>query len=800
MEEEMERANVQCLSDVVGLQRACQTENLRFSTETNKFLVYETLQKLGPSAAQKLISKLVDDGFIQWEEDKDYEVEDILDHADEDISVVKDHQPDEDVCVMVRVLGVFQGKRYYLIKWEGWSHFHNSWEPAENLHCPSVIADYLALYAKRRAKLPAKRSVPQVWESAQVAKRRKVDEIFHKLWCSPLSADLSPLQLLTLHGRSGGGGRRRVVHKGLVSSQDPSVRPTFRAAPNYSSKKRKVYRVKQGEIRAALQDWQRRLNAISTDPAPILVENDVDLEGPPENFEYINDYRAGDGIHIPQDPIIGCQCLNCFDEKKSCCGTACGSEFAYYRWKRLRVPRGTPIYECNKRCRCGPDCPNRVVQVGRKVKVCIFRTSNGRGWGVKTMQKIKKGTFVMEYVGEVITNEEAERRGKVYDAECRTYLFDLDYNDGDCPFTVDAGYAPKYQRLKTLIEDEYDKDVEVTGEGTPTTTGFLEVFVNGQLVHSKKNGDGYVDNKAKENKILDAIGQALADQGQDKDWIVMEESQRCMKGLAESTAVPGEALMVFCEPNLVVFGVWINTLDPRLPRICLFADRDIGKGEELTFDYMMTGDTTQSLSGHGNLSFTLPLSPGVELPELSQNGTEESGTEPDCPPSKGGTEPDCPPSKGDTEPDCPPSKGDTEPDCPPSKGDTEPDCPPSKGDTEPDCPPSKGDTEPDCPPSKGDTEPDCPPSKDGTEPDPLSTSPAKHSQEESPSPLTPRKSARSPVKVRAAESLSKGQTTPPCSPLKAPAVSEENAEKPPTKMKYRMICQCGSSKCRKYLF
>lgn len=40
----------------------------------------------------------------------------------------------------------------------------------------------------------------------------------------------------------------------------------------------------------------------------------------------------------------------------------------------------------------------------------------------------------------MITNEEAEQRGMVYDAEGRTYLFDLDYNDGDCPFTVDAGY------------------------------------------------------------------------------------------------------------------------------------------------------------------------------------------------------------------------------------------------------------------------------------------------------------------------------------------------------------------------
>ena len=44
-----------------------------------------------------------------------------------------------------------------------------------------------------------------------------------------------------------------------------------------------------------------------------------------------------------------------------------------------------------------------------------------------------------------------------------------------------------------------------------------------------------------------------------------------------------------CDPNLVVYGVWIDTLDPRLPRIALFACRDIAAGEELTFDYQMTG-------------------------------------------------------------------------------------------------------------------------------------------------------------------------------------------------------------------
>ena len=59
---------------------------------------------------------------------------------------------------------------------------------------------------------------------------------------------------------------------------------------------------------------------------------------------------------------------------------------------------GTPIYECNKRCKCSDKCFNRVVQKGRKVKLCIYRTSNGCGWGVKALETIKKGAFVTEYV------------------------------------------------------------------------------------------------------------------------------------------------------------------------------------------------------------------------------------------------------------------------------------------------------------------------------------------------------------------------------------------------------------------
>ncbi|CAB4022610.1 seleno W [Paramuricea clavata] len=67
----------------------------------------------------------------------------------------------------------------------------------------------------------------------------------------------------------------------------------------------------------------------------------------------------------------------------------------------------------------------------------------------------------------------------------------------------------QYDRLAADLVDEFGSDVECSGEGTPTITGWFEVNVDGKLVHSKKNGDGYVDSEAKLKKIIDSIAAAL---------------------------------------------------------------------------------------------------------------------------------------------------------------------------------------------------------------------------------------------------------------------------------------------------
>merc|ERR1719150_3029077 len=63
------------------------------------------------------------------------------------------------------------------------------------------------------------------------------------------------------------------------------------------------------------------------------------------------------------------------------------------------------------------------------------------------------------------------------------------------------GYAPKFRKIKQELEAKFGDKVEVTGEGTPDTTGYLEVeIVGGAVLHSKKNGDGYVDTSDKMNR------------------------------------------------------------------------------------------------------------------------------------------------------------------------------------------------------------------------------------------------------------------------------------------------------------
>ncbi|XP_027367291.1 probable inactive histone-lysine N-methyltransferase SUVR2 [Abrus precatorius] len=64
------------------------------------------------------------------------------------------------------------------------------------------------------------------------------------------------------------------------------------------------------------------------------------------------------------------------------------------------------IKECWRKCGCDMQCGNRVVQRGLRCKLQVFLTREGKGWGLRTLEDLPKGSFVCEYAGEILTNTE----------------------------------------------------------------------------------------------------------------------------------------------------------------------------------------------------------------------------------------------------------------------------------------------------------------------------------------------------------------------------------------------------------
>ncbi|KAI0553399.1 SET domain-containing protein [Xylaria curta] len=200
---------------------------------------------------------------------------------------------------------------------------------------------------------------------------------------------------------------------------------------------------------------------------PITIVNTEDDTMIQSNFRFMDDsIRAHDIEPTKKEFLTGCEC----DEDEDCQYSSCtclqdveddstddddddagssiseeGTEdewgnyvrkkaYAYHshgaRAGHLRskvLTSRNPIYECHASCACGPDCPNRVVERGRKLPLQVFRTGN-RGWGVRSTVDIKKGQFIDKYMGEIITAQEANRRrAQSHIAQRKdVYLFALD--------------------------------------------------------------------------------------------------------------------------------------------------------------------------------------------------------------------------------------------------------------------------------------------------------------------------------------------------------------------------------------
>uniref|UniRef100_A0A8D2Q744 [histone H3]-lysine(9) N-methyltransferase n=1 Tax=Varanus komodoensis TaxID=61221 RepID=A0A8D2Q744_VARKO len=177
---------------------------------------------------------------------------------------------------------------------------------------------------------------------------------------------------------------------------------------------------------------------------PIPCINSVDNEPCPSNYKYVSQNCVTSPMNIDRNitHLQYCVCTDNCSSSKCMCGQLSVRSW-YDRDGRLLPEFNTAepplIFECNHACSCWRTCRNRVVQNGLRARLQLFRTRK-MGWGVRTMQDVPLGTFVCEYVGELISDSEANVR----EEDC--YLFDLGNKDREV-YCIDARFYGNISRF-----------------------------------------------------------------------------------------------------------------------------------------------------------------------------------------------------------------------------------------------------------------------------------------------------------------------------------------------------------------
>lgn len=165
---------------------------------------------------------------------------------------------------------------------------------------------------------------------------------------------------------------------------------------------------------------------------PVSLVNDVDDERGPKHFTYFPNLKYTKLFSLTQPSYgCGCQSTSCLPGDLNCsCIRKNGGDFPYTSTGIL-VSRKPLLHECGPTCPCFPNCKNRVSQTGLKVHLEVFKTKD-RGWGLRTLDPIRAGTFVCEYAGEVVDKAKvnSESDGYIFDMTRTCNAFKWNYEPG----------------------------------------------------------------------------------------------------------------------------------------------------------------------------------------------------------------------------------------------------------------------------------------------------------------------------------------------------------------------------------
>jgi len=260
---------------------------------------------------------------------------------------------------------------------------------------------------------------------------------------------------------------------------------------------------------------------------------------------------------------------------------------------------GTGIpYECNEKCACQKrenkkknPCTNHVVQDGLKVHLEMFLTKK-KGWGIRTLQDIPKGTFMGVYIGEIRQNEDnpgqdkgslklrkLNHRYKKYVLKMEPIIASQDRSK-NWAFNNAKNGVPNLDKLAIITNQTPQNIHDIMNHG-----GFEVDWLG--LHWLPQNSDEYNLKSEAEQKQIDKDYRYILN-----NYIYDSANHGSICRLFNHRCDDGQGPMVKSQ--------YVHTVrqDQRIPTIAFFAQRDIKKGEEITWDYQLETSNKEVAERH----------------------------------------------------------------------------------------------------------------------------------------------------------------------------------------------------------